>query len=1051
MRPAIFYSDFVCLFVLQTESNTIRQTIANVLPDYPIHRKHNILAAVINETLQPSSGNAMLKSLLLDKQVFNAKTLQQICIDNFNVNGRRYLNSVLDYELPPVSTDEDQSKIDEDSLDTSTFEMSRRVKKKKRRNPLRDYIRRGKRRRIGVAQREINATPPVHDTSIDSKAESIQSTANTQSSNEPAVSESTPPPVRKKPGPKPKSKQLPVGDEAASGQLDKEFVHWKKPGPQVIIESKRLRRSQRQFDNESSSKEELVDVTVVKVKRSASKEKVSESAKKTTQPVDDDQLDSALDVPNEAKPTNDNDESKEQPPTDTETMDDKNGLADVVAPSTGKAKILILNPKEVLKESEDLSNEAAVKSDAMSTKSTDDHDNQSPLEDSGRPSSKNRKRIDDVDVTCSENNKKKRQTSRINYSEALVDEALMYEEMLLNEQAKEQLFIASTIESSKQQKTKANDAVGKNNFSMDYDDGDVNAKTKTKYDVALENLGEICVSRKEKASPKESNMPADNVKKKEMIGPDVELSEISITPISKPKTTAITNDNQINVSLKEIKQTFKSNPEFVFNISSAVSIQLKSASCCKSDPSQKGSTTCQYCRKAFADIKQLAVHQLIHLKVETHKIGSPLVLSPSFRRGRMVPMGNNKCFRCLNCWRLYPNSQSILQHWVTGKCIFYCSICGQSFHQNPKLIRDHFPEVHGIKFKMPTSAAPPGLMPADPTLLATHAAQRMNRAKYKEQIKAVVAAVPGVPGRSFSVIKMKPPVGRVKCHICSCSFPNMQSRNSHMRLHKNEKEPIKPINLRQLVSQQQQQQRPIQMNFNNIQQRQLFPNVNRIQPNHAIGAPHRPFRMAAPSQQRAIKPAEQHRPFSNQQSQQRAYSQSFTVGDNFGPVKIKTESNYDADYNASEFPSNSGDFPEYSELFQSEPVTEPTTALTNFIKSEMQPEIGGGVPRLQVKKLHELQEPNYVNAQPISVNTFYTPTTIQPIVNAIPQYQLATPLQLQVPQLQPIQPQFQIASVQHVQNTQYYNPVLVVSQPPQHTQEGYQYVPEQVDYSKYYS
>lgn len=1033
------------LFIFQAESNRIRQTITTLLPDYPTHQRHNILGAVIKESIHPSSGNPILKSLLLDKHVFNVKTLQQICIDNFNVNGRRYLNSVLDYELPPISTDEDQSKIDEDSLDTSSFELSRRVKKKKRRNPLRDYIRRGKRRRIGTAQTDRSTetiSTPLIECSIE-KTESIQSTANTQSSSEPQSSEMSSP-LRKKPGPKPKSKLSPSCDDA-SGNLVTEFVHWKKPGPQVIIENKRLRRSRRQFENESS-KDELVDANVAKVKRSESKEKVCDNTQKPNHPVTDEASDHSLDVPNDTKPTSDNDETKEEPATETESIDDKNDVADVVTvPSTGKAKILILNPKEVLKESEDLSNEA-VKSDSITTKSTDDHDNHSQSEDSDRPSSKNRKRPDESDVTCNEN-KKKRQTSRINYSEALVDEALMYEEMLLNEQAKEQLFIASTIESSKLQKTKAID-IGKNSFSMDYDDSDIVPK-KNKFDVSLENLGEICFSRKEKAS-KESNTTADNVKKNEITGPDVGLSEISITPISKQKATTISTDNQLNVSLKEIKQTFKSNPEFVFNISSAVSIQLKSPACIKSDPSQiqKGSTTCQYCRKAFADIKQLAVHQLTHLKLETHKIGSPLVLSPSYRRGRMVPMGNNKCFRCLNCWRLYPNSQSILQHWVTGKCIFYCSICGQSFHQNPKLIRDHFPEVHGIKFKMPTNASPPGLMPADPTLLATHAAQRMNRAKYKEQIKGAVS----VPGRSFSVIKMKPPVGRVKCHICSCSFPNMQSRNSHMRLHKNEKEPIKPTNLRQLVS----QQRPIQMNFNNIQQRQLFPNVNRIQPNHAIGAPNRPFRMAAPLQQRAIKSADHQRPsqsaFSNQQSQQRPYAQqSYTTPDNFGPVKIKTESNYDSEYNSTEYQTNS-DFPEYSELFQSETITEPAVPQTNFIKSENQPESGGGgVPRLQVKKLHELQEPNYVNAQPISINTFYTPTSIQPIVNTIPQYQLAAPLQLQVPQLQPIQPQFQIASVQHVQNTQYYNPVLVVSQPQQHSQEGYQYIPEQVDYSKYYS
>ncbi|XP_037026428.1 uncharacterized protein LOC119067515 isoform X2 [Bradysia coprophila] len=808
---------------VEAESQKIRKAITTLLPDYPIQQKHNILAAVIKTSLSPST-------------------------DNFNVNGRSYLNTVLDYELPPISTDEDQSKIDEDSLDASRFEMSRRVKKKKRRNPLRDYIRRGKRRKIATAQtdRTTNSTP-VTDTNVE-KLTSTESTANTQISNEPQCSD-TPPPLRKKPGPKPKSK-LPPNTDEAGGCLDKEFVHWKKPGPQVapvINENNRLRRSRRQFEHDSS-KEEPVDATVVKVKRSASKDKSLENTRKVPQSASD----RSVDVPNEFELTKEI--KDEQRPTDTEdVIDDKADRA----LSGRKGKIVILNPQEVLKEC-DVSNEV-VRSDSVTTKSND-----SQSEDSDRPSSKNRKRLDEYDVPGNES-KKKRQTSRINYSEALVDEALMYEEMLLNQQAKEQLFIASTIESSKQ-KAKTVD-LGKNNFSMDYDDSDTIVK-KTKLDVSLGNLGEICLSRKEKLPPRESSTSTETVQKVESVGPDVRLSEISITPISKPKSTAVKADNQINVSLTDIKKTFKSNPEIVFNISSAVSIQLKSAACSKTDQGQlsKGpSTTCQYCRKQFSDIKQLAVHQLVHLKVETHKIGSPLVLSPSFRRGRMVPMGNNKCFRCLNCWRLYPNSQSILQHWVTGKCIFYCSICGQSFHQNPKLIRDHFPEVHGIKFKMPNSSSAPATpmapMASDSMLLATHASQRMNRAKFQEQaIKGAPASAVAstAPGRSFSVIKMKPPIGRVKCHICSCSFPNMQSRNSHMRLHKNdihmrlhksEKDPIKPINLRQLVS---QPQRPIQMNFNNIQQRQ-FPNVvNRIQPNHAIGAPNRQFRMAQPvSQQRA--------------------------------------------------------------------------------------------------------------------------------------------------------------------------------------------------------
>lgn len=113
----------------------------------------------------------------------------------------------------------------------------------------------------------------------------------------------------------------------------------------------------------------------------------------------------------------------------------------------------------------------------------------------------------------------------------------------------------------------------------------------------------------------------------------------------------------------------------------------------------------------------------------------------------MVNLGSEKCIRCLNCWKLYPNSKSILDHWNNGKCLHYCSICGKSFHHNIKSIRDHFPEEHGIKYRIPERPA---------KFSAKELLQK--RADHKAST----------------------------CNLCNITFANRYAKNSHMRLHKRE-------------------------------------------------------------------------------------------------------------------------------------------------------------------------------------------------------------------------------------------------------------------------
>lgn len=65
----------------------------------------------------------------------------------------------------------------------------------------------------------------------------------------------------------------------------------------------------------------------------------------------------------------------------------------------------------------------------------------------------------------------------------------------------------------------------------------------------------------------------------------------------------------------------------------------------------------------------------------------------------MLNLDDEQYIRCVNCWLLHTNNKSILDHWNNGGCLFYCSICGKSFHDNIKELKPHFENEHGIKYR----------------------------------------------------------------------------------------------------------------------------------------------------------------------------------------------------------------------------------------------------------------------------------------------------------------------------------------------------------------
>lgn len=190
-----------------------------------------------------------------------------------------------------------------------------------------------------------------------------------------------------------------------------------------------------------------------------------------------------------------------------------------------------------------------------------------------------------------------RKRRRINYSEDLVDEAFMYEQMLENKQHEEKR------QSPKKPGPASSKRTNKPNASV----GNIDSRLRL-----LEQRNEISI------------MP-------------VKSRLISKTDMADPNGTV------------------SSKPQPLFNITSSVSVHIKprnSTVASTSEPtvpilhirrgqngyeataSKKGRVSCNKCNQKCADLKALAVHQLVHLSIATHRIDSGRVLHPRLRRVR---------------------------------------------------------------------------------------------------------------------------------------------------------------------------------------------------------------------------------------------------------------------------------------------------------------------------------------------------------------------------------------------------------------------------------
>lgn len=202
---------------------------------------------------------------------------------------------------------------------------------------------------------------------------------------------------------------------------------------------------------------------------------------------------------------------------------------------------------------------------------------------------------------------------RINYSEDLVDEALLYEEMLLNTQREEQRMFNRTIESSRQPSMTAINGI----------------KIEPNLDSRLRLLEEN--------------------------------DEITIVPLNKPKPTILPQTQKkpqqqqqqpsFAKLISEPMSSLPSNVKSIFNINSAVSVHMKPKAttsvpstglqitkihslhgAVESKPAAQKKIACKYCSESFDNVKLLAIHQATHLNVSVFKLGSKNILQKKYRR-----------------------------------------------------------------------------------------------------------------------------------------------------------------------------------------------------------------------------------------------------------------------------------------------------------------------------------------------------------------------------------------------------------------------------------
>lgn len=224
-------------------------------------------------------------------------------------------------------------------------------------------------------------------------------------------------------------------------------------------------------------------------------------------------------------------------------------------------------------------------------------------------------------VGAAPNNVQPRPRRRINYSEELVDEAFMYEQILFDKQKQQEKrkstskrMIPSTNDGSSLSAVASAPAAASASAA-----GNLNSRIRL-----LEKSNEISIT------PVKTRLLA---KEKEKLGANVPM------PLKAEPLFNITSSVSVHIKPRK-SETIESNLR-ISNITSLHSTR-------DTPPTKKRKISCNYCQQTFTDEKQLAVHQTVHLKVSAYKLDSKKILHPKLRRVSCRASNEPWNFR-LNC------------------------------------------------------------------------------------------------------------------------------------------------------------------------------------------------------------------------------------------------------------------------------------------------------------------------------------------------------------------------------------------------------------------
>lgn len=150
----------------------------------------------------------------------------------------------------------------------------------------------------------------------------------------------------------------------------------------------------------------------------------------------------------------------------------------------------------------------------------------------------------------------------------------------------------------------------------------------------------------------------------------------------------------------------------------------------------------------------------------------------------MLKLEENNYVRCVNCWQLHATNKSILDHWNNGACLYYCTICGKSFHDNIKDLKPHFETEHGIKYRTMFLPKPDQIRKVEPVKKPDPPKQQSMQVNSMKS-DLIGKPVPAPKANKKIVIKPEPSyreLGEFRCEPCNRTFIHRKAYRAHYTL-----------------------------------------------------------------------------------------------------------------------------------------------------------------------------------------------------------------------------------------------------------------------------